>query len=39
MCCDLKVGPGEFDSLIDLSPTATSGHVLTDIPKLLKDTQ
>lgn len=39
MCSDLWEGPWEFHNYADLSPTATSGHVLTDIPKLLKDAQ
>ena len=37
MCSDLWEGPRQLHNYADLPPTATSGHVLTDIPTLLKD--
>lgn len=37
MCCGLWEGRWELHNYADLLPTATSGHVLTDIPKLLND--
>lgn len=37
ICCDLQEGPWLFHNYADLLPAATSGHVLTDIPKLLND--
>lgn len=39
ICCDLQQGPWCFHNYADLLPPATSGHVLTDTPKLLSDAQ
>lgn len=39
ICRDLQQGPRCFQNYADLLPPATSGHVLTDMPKLLSDAQ